>query len=73
MKTNSTIRRFLLPVLILMVVAPIVYIKQHVSQQMDAIQIGANEQATTLVRLINIANTLIDEQADISMRLLKGV
>lgn len=69
--TYSTIRRFLLPVLILLVVAPTIYIKQHVSQQMDSIQIGAEEQARTLSRLLSLADTLIDEQADVAMRLLK--
>ena len=72
MKTPySTVKRFLLPILALLVIAPIVYIKQHVSQQMDTIQTGGSEQARTLGRLLNISDVLVDEQANVSMRLLK--
>jgi diguanylate cyclase (GGDEF)-like protein/PAS domain S-box-containing protein len=70
--TYYTIRRFLLPVLILLVIAPAVYMKQHFSQQMDVIHAGAIEQALTLGRLLNITNALVDEKANISMQLLKN-
>lgn len=72
MKTSYyTIRRFLLPVLVLLIIAPAVYMKQHFSQQMDVIHAGAIEQALTLGRLLNITNALVDEKANISMQLLK--
>ncbi len=70
-KNFSTIWRFLVPVLILLAVAPFILIQQQTSQQLDNIQIGAREQARSLVRLLNIIDELVGEQADVSMRLLK--
>lgn len=70
-KKISTIWRFLLPVLILLVAAPFALIRQQTSQQLDNIQTGAREQARTLVRLLNVTDELVGEQANASMRLLK--
>lgn len=70
-KKISTIWRFLLPVLILLAAAPFVLIKQQTSQQLDSIQAGATEQARTLIRLLNVTDELVGEQANASMRLLK--
>jgi hypothetical protein len=67
----STIWRFILPVLILLVVAPFVLISQQTSQQLVAIQSNADEQAKTLVRLLNVTDELVNDKANISMRLLK--
>ena len=72
MKANySTIRRFLLPILVLLVIAPIIYINQSVMQQMASIQNGASEQAQTLGRLLTMVDTLMEEQSNVTMRLLK--
>jgi diguanylate cyclase (GGDEF)-like protein/PAS domain S-box-containing protein len=67
----STIWRFILPVLILIAVAPFVLITQQTAQQLVAIQTNADEQAKTLVRLLNVTNELVSDKANLSMRLLK--
>ena len=72
MKNNfPTIWRFLLPVLILLALAPFVLIKQQTSQQLDGIHASANEQAKSLVRLLNVTGELVGDQADAAMNLLK--
>jgi PAS domain S-box-containing protein len=72
MKKNfSTIWRFLLPLLVLFIVAPLILVKQQTSQQLDRIEVGASEQAKTLVRLLNITDELVGEQVVSAMRLLK--
>jgi diguanylate cyclase (GGDEF)-like protein/PAS domain S-box-containing protein len=71
-KNHSTIWRFILPVLILLAVAPFVLIQQQTSQQLDSIQAGAKEQARSLVRLLNVTNELVGEQVNVSIRLLKA-
>lgn len=70
-KNFPIIWRFLLPVLMLLALAPFILIKQQTSQQLEAIQTGAGEQARTVVSLLNITNELVGEQANIAMRLLK--
>jgi len=67
----STIWRFILPVLILLAAAPFVLITQQTSQQLDSIQVDADEQAKTLVRLLSVTDELVTDKADLSMRLLK--
>ena len=67
----STIWRFILPVLILLAAVPFVLITQQTSQQLDNIQIEADEQAKTLVRLLNVTDELVTDKVDLSMRLLK--
>lgn len=71
-KKISTIWRFLLPVLILLAAAPFALIKQQTSQQLDNIKVGAKEQARTLVCLLNVTDSLVSEQANSAMRLLKA-
>ncbi len=68
---SSTIWRFLLPVLFLLTLAPFVLIKQQTSQQLANIRIGAQDQARTLVSLLNITDELVGEQTNTAMRLLK--
>lgn len=70
-KKISTIWRFLLPVLVLLAVAPFVLTGQQASQQLDNIHAGAREQAQTLVRQLNVTEELVSEQANSAMRLLK--
>lgn len=68
---SSTIWRFLLPVFILLALAPFVLIKQQSSQQLGSIQVGASAQAHTLVSLLNVTDVLVGEQVNSAMRLLK--
>lgn len=70
-KQLPTIWRFLLPVIILLAAAPFVLIRQQTSQQLDSIQLGAREQARTLVRLLNVTDELVGEQANAAMGLLQ--
>jgi diguanylate cyclase (GGDEF)-like protein/PAS domain S-box-containing protein len=70
-KKISTIWRFLLPVLILLAVAPFVLIGQQTIQQLDSIQANAKEQALTLLRLLNVTDELVSEQASAALNLLK--
>lgn len=67
----STIWRFILPVLILLAAVPFVLITQQTSQQLDSIQIDADEQAKTLARLLNVIDELVTDKSDLSMRVLK--
>lgn len=70
-KKISTIWRFLLPVLILLAVAPFVLIGQQTTQQLDSIRANAKEQALTLLRLLNMTDELVSEQASAALNLLK--
>ncbi len=70
-KKISTIWRFLLPVLILLAVAPFVLTGQQTTQQLDNIRVAAREQALTLIRLLNVTDELVGEQASAAMHLLK--
>ncbi len=70
-KSFSTVWRFLLPLLVLFVAAPLVLVKQQTSQQLERIEVGAFEQAKTLVRLLNITDELVGVQVASAMRLLK--
>ncbi len=68
---SSTIWRFLLPILILLAVAPFILIKQQSSQQLGNIHASAQAQAETLVSLLNVTDELVGEQAISAMHLLK--
>lgn len=70
-KKISTIWRFLLPVMVILAVAPIVLTQQQTQQQLVQIEDGAREQALALVRLLSITEGLVGEQADSAMRILK--
>jgi len=70
-KKISTLWRFLLPVLVLLAVAPLVLTRQQTEQQLDRIQADAREQARTLVRLLDVTDALVGDQANSAMRLLK--
>lgn len=70
-KKISTIRRFLLPVLALLVAAPFVLTGQQTSQQLANTHAVAREQALALARLLNVTDELVGEQADNAMHLLK--
>jgi len=70
-KKISTIKRFLLPLLILMVAAPFVLTGQQTSQQLANTNAAAREQARALIRLLNVTNELMGDQARNAMLLLK--
>jgi len=70
-KRFSTVWRFLLPLLILLLVVPFALVKQQTIQQLNRVEASAFEQAETLVRLINITDELVSEQAVSAMQLLK--
>lgn len=67
----STIKRFLLPLLVLMVAAPFVLTSQQTSHQLANTHTAAQEQAQALVRLLNVTDELIGNQADNAMHSLK--
>jgi diguanylate cyclase (GGDEF)-like protein/PAS domain S-box-containing protein len=72
MKKNlSTIWRFLLPLLLLFILAPLVLVQQQTYQHLDRVQESASEQAQTLVRLLSVTNELVGAQVESAMRLLK--
>lgn len=70
-KKISTIWRFLLPVLILLAAAPFVLIGQQTTQQLDNIHTNAREQAFSLIRLLNLTDELVGEQANAAILFLK--
>jgi diguanylate cyclase (GGDEF)-like protein/PAS domain S-box-containing protein len=73
MQTNiSTIKRFLLPLLVLMVAAPFVLTSQQTSHQLANTHAVAKEQARALIRLLNVTDELISNQADNAMHTLKA-
>lgn len=68
----STIKRFLLPLLALMVAAPFVLISQQTSHQLANTHAVAKAQAQALIRLLNVTDELISNQADNAMHTLKA-
>lgn len=70
-KRFPTIWRFLLPLLVLFIAAPVVLVRQQTLQQLERIEVGATEQAKTLVRLLNVTDELVGAQAVSAMLLLK--
>ncbi len=67
----STHWRFLLPILILLFIAPFVLIQQQASLQLLQIEQNANEHAASLAQLLNSTDRLVSEQVNSSMQLLK--
>lgn len=70
-KKFSTLWRFLLPVLVLLVAGTVILSKQQTSQQLENIETAARVQAKTLIRILSITDELVSEQVYASMRLLK--
>jgi len=67
----STRWRFLFPVLILLIAAPLLLMRQQTTQHLDEIAKDAQKQAVALGRLLEVTDALMGEQVDASMRLLK--
>lgn len=71
LKKFSTLWRFLLPVLLLLAAGTLVLMGQQASQQLLTIQQGAQAQAESLSRLFSVTNSLVSEQVNSAMMLLK--
>src|SRR5574343_826206 len=67
----STRWRFLFPVLILLIAAPLLLMRQQTTQYLDEIARDGQKQAVALGRLLEVTDALISEQVDASMRLLQ--
>ncbi len=67
----STIWRFLLPVLILLAIAPFVLVVQQTAQQLNGIYAAARAQALTLTRVLEVTGALRAEQTNAAMQQLK--
>jgi len=73
MQTNiSTIKRFLLPLLLLMAAAPFVLTSQQTAQQLANTHAVAKEQSQALIGLLKVTDELVGDQADNAMHLLKA-
>jgi diguanylate cyclase (GGDEF)-like protein/PAS domain S-box-containing protein len=68
----STIKRFLLPLLVLMVAGPFALTSQQTSHQLANTHAAAIEQAKGLIRLLSVTDELIGEQTDNAMHSLKA-
>jgi PAS domain S-box-containing protein len=67
----STHWRFLLPVLILLLIAPFVLMQQQTSLQLLHIEQSASDQAAALTQLLSSSEKLVSNQVESAMRLLK--
>jgi diguanylate cyclase (GGDEF)-like protein/PAS domain S-box-containing protein len=70
-KKFSTLWRFLLPVMLLLVIGTVFLSRQQTTQQLESIETAARVQAKTLTRILNATDELVGEQVYASMRLLK--
>lgn len=71
LKKIPTLWRFLLPVLILLAVSALALMWRQTSQQLDAIEQGAKNQAQALARLLLVTDTLVSTQINAATKLLK--
>ena len=67
----STYWRFLLPILVLLFIAPFVLMQQQTSLQLFQIEQDASEQAMSLAQLLNSIDRLVSDQVNSAMHLLK--
>lgn len=70
-KKLSTVKKFLLPLLVFLIAAPFLITSQQTAQQLASTHAIAKEQALALVNLLNVTNELVSEQAHNAMYLLK--
>jgi len=70
-KKFSTLWRFLLPVMLLLVTGTVFLSRQQTTQQLEGIEAAAHVQAKTLARILNATDELVGEQVYAAMRLLK--
>jgi diguanylate cyclase (GGDEF)-like protein/PAS domain S-box-containing protein len=67
----STYWRFLLPVLVLLFVAPFILMQQQTSLQLLHIEQSASDQAMALAQLLDSADRMVSGQVNSAMQLLK--
>lgn len=66
-----TLWRFILPLLVILALAPYLLGRHQEAQQLETIEVEAHDQAHGLVRLLNITDQLVSERVESSLRLLK--
>lgn len=71
-KKTPTLWRFLLPVLLLLVLAAAILVWQQARQQLQEVERGARDYAHSLAQLIRVTDTMVTEQADRAMALLQA-
>lgn len=69
-KKLSTIWRFILPIFILLILAPFLFSQYHAKQQLAIIEHDAEEQVKSLARLLSVSDQLVSQQVNSAMRLL---
>lgn len=69
-KKLSTIWRFILPIFVLLILAPFFFSQYHSKQQLQSIEHDAHEQVKGLARLLAVSEQLISQQVDSAIRLL---
>lgn len=72
MKIYSTLRRFLIPIVLIAILGPLVFAQRQFSREMAGIDAEARTQAESLARLLTVSEQLIMERVVASMRLLKN-
>lgn len=70
-RISSTLWRFLIPVLLLLGVAPFLLVGQQTAQHLRNVRSNAQGQAYALARLLQVTDTLIGEQTRAEMHLLR--
>lgn len=70
-KKLSTLKKFLLPLLVFLIAAPFLITGQQTAQQLANTHAIAKDQALSLINLLNVTNELVSEQAQNAMYLLK--
>lgn len=69
-KSFSTIRRFLLPVTILIIISALMLAERESSQQIRAIEEAAQVQNASLIRLLSVTDALVSDQVTAALQLL---
>lgn len=73
MKFLSTLQRFLIPIVILVIFGPLFMAQREFSQEMRNVDLFAQGRAESLKRLLTVSEHLMMDQVQASMRLLKEV
>jgi diguanylate cyclase (GGDEF)-like protein/PAS domain S-box-containing protein len=73
LKFLSTLQRFLIPIVILVIFGPLFMAQREFSQEMRNVDLFAQGRAESLKRLLTVSEKLMMDQVQSSMRLLKEV
>jgi diguanylate cyclase (GGDEF)-like protein/PAS domain S-box-containing protein len=73
LKFLSTLQRFLIPIVILVIFGPLFMAQREFSQEMRNVDLFAQGRAESLKRLLTVSENLMMDQVQASMRLLKEV